>query len=127
MVAGTNTRLIRGDLIVGAVSGAWVPLEAINVSCGLNVTGELGAYYIGAWTLQRGGAGSFRGVTLQSQGAPHNQFLSTLDVQGGRGSLSTAKYVELLIPWWPSGSTVVLWRADAGSEAGLMETSTETP
>lgn len=74
-------------MIVGAVSGALVPLEAVNVSCGLNVTGELGAYYIGAWTLQRGGAGSFRGVTLQSQGAPHNQFLSTLDVQGGRWEL----------------------------------------
>ena len=47
----------------------------------LNVTGELGAYYIGAWSLWRGGEGSFRGVTLQSQGSPYNKFLPTLDVQ----------------------------------------------
>jgi hypothetical protein len=36
---------------MGGVSGVYTPLNSLLVTCPLTVTGDLDAYYIGAWTL----------------------------------------------------------------------------
>jgi len=98
-----------------------MPIARNQVSANATVTGDLGAYYIGAWTLQAPAHGLFVGITLQNQGAPQNNFLPTLDIEGGtwglehceiRGALNSvvaARFASCVtarrcgIGGWPNG------------------------
>ena len=79
----------EGGLVSGAVSGVFTPLSAREVTCPLRISGELGAYLIGGWSLRRRlgqGFGSWAAACSNE----HSGIGGMSEAFGGLGSMDMA-------------------------------------
>ena len=73
----------------GAVSGVFTPLSAREVTCPLRISGELGAYLIGGWSLRRRLGEDF-GPWAAACSNEYSAMGGMSEAVGGLGSMDTA-------------------------------------